>query len=119
SPALFDTVFADAQTYLEQLFNFVAEQAKKPLWQRTPVDFERDQSQPARLAKALFPLSSLIEDGYSPLLARVRLLACHAAIREFRWEEDKLPPGLDAFNLGETAIDPYTGHSLEYRPAGK
>src|SRR5205823_2092881 len=98
SPALFDTVFADAQKYLEQLFDFAAEQARKPYWQRTPIDLERDQSQPARLAKALFPVRALVEDSYTPLLARVRLLACHGAVRRFRWEEDKLPPGLDALN---------------------
>src|SRR5947208_16466930 len=65
SPALFDTVYGDAQKYLDQLFDFAGEQAKKPLWQRTPIDLERDQSQPARVAKALFPLGTLIEDGYA------------------------------------------------------
>jgi hypothetical protein len=119
SPTLFDTVFADAQKYLDQLFDFAGEQAKKPLWQRTPIDLERDQSQPARVAKALFPLGMLIEDGYAPLLAQVRLLACHGAVRQFHWEEDKLPPNLEALNLGDAAIDPYTGELFPYGPSGR
>src|SRR5262249_963050 len=99
SPEAFDALFEDAEKYRGRLFDAAGEQTKMPAWERPPVDLHRDQDAAARFAGELFPLDQLVEDRYSPLLARVRLLFCHAAIRQFRWEEDKLPPNLALLDL--------------------
>ena len=46
----------------------------------------------------------------------MRLLACHAAILRYRWEYERVPPNLEALNLGDLALDPFTGQLLSYEP---
>jgi hypothetical protein len=50
--------------------------------------------------------------------AMAQLLACHAAIRRYRWEHDRLPRDIQTLQLGDTATDPFTGKLLEYEPSG-
>jgi hypothetical protein len=66
----------------------------------------------------LLPSTSAVNDGYAKDHARLRLLACHAAILRYRWEQDRLPPDLASLRLGELAIDPFTGQLLEYHQTG-
>ncbi|MFN3648681.1 MAG: hypothetical protein ACK47B_03790 [Armatimonadota bacterium] len=47
-----------------------------------------------------------------------RLLLVHLAILRYRWEHDRLPSSLAELNLGELAIDPFSGLPLEYEPLG-
>ena len=51
--------------------------------------------------------------------ARLRLLAIHAAILRYRWERDQVPASLADLNLGDLAIDPFTGQPLTYEPLGR
>jgi hypothetical protein len=48
--------------------------------------------------------------------ARARMVGCHAAIRDYRWEHDSLPNSLDELKLGKMAVDPFTGESFIYKP---
>jgi hypothetical protein len=50
-------------------------------------------------------------------LAVARLLGCHAAIRRFRWENQRLPISLEELELGELALDPFTEQEFAYKVA--
>jgi hypothetical protein len=60
-----------------------------------------------------------VSQGYTREQAQVRLLACHAAVRRYRWEHDRLPSSLTDLTLGDLAIDPFTGQPLKYMVRGK
>lgn len=50
---------------------------------------------------------------------RLQLLAVHAAIRRFRWENDRLPKSLDEMKIAlRLATDPFTAKPLLYKPDG-
>ena len=42
----------------------------------------------------------------------------HAAVRSYRWEYGRLPPDLNAVNVGELARDLFTGELLQYEVSG-
>ena len=48
-----------------------------------------------------------------------QLLYCHAAIRKFKWEWEKLPESLEALKLAEWAFDPYTRQPFRYEKKGE
>lgn len=43
-----------------------------------------------------------------------QLLFCHAAIRKYRWEWEKLPDSLEALKLADWSLDPYTRQPFRY-----
>jgi hypothetical protein len=43
-----------------------------------------------------------------------QLLYCHAAIRKYKWEWEKLPESLEALKLADWALDPYTRQPFRY-----
>ncbi len=48
-----------------------------------------------------------------------KLLATHAAVIKFRWENGKLPVTLEELKLGDIAVDPYTDALLLYKVTGR
>ena len=64
---------------------------------------EADGTLAGRFASWMTPAMGKIGDAYAREQARVRVLACHAAILRYRWEHDRLPPSLDVLKLGELA----------------
>jgi hypothetical protein len=108
-----------AEQQLDQMFIRMLTEWKKPAWQRSPVE-PRDNNGPGGIliSQAVAPLTQ-VSHSYTREQAQMRLLACHAAVRRFRWEHDRLPSGLVELNLGDRAIDPFTGQPLKYTLRGK
>jgi hypothetical protein len=57
--------------------------------------------------------------GFTANRTELQLFGVHAAIRRFRWEQDRLPEGLEELRLGDLATDPFTGKGLLYRRTGR
>ena len=71
------------------------------------------------LSDASLPNSLQIVERFTTDRLNVQLLATHAAIRKFKWEQEKLPDSLDTLRLGELAMDPYTKQPLRYENKGE
>jgi hypothetical protein len=113
TPAVLDALFVDAGKRADEQFSLALKELEKLPWERAPVRVgETDLA--SRIAAAVTPQYHLADERYTSAATRIRLLACHCAIRRYRWEYDRLPPSLDVLNLGELAIDPFTGHPLTY-----
>jgi hypothetical protein len=65
------------------------------------------------------PTFTGVGTAYAREQARVRLLACHAAVLRYRWEHNQVPRTLAELRLGELATDPFTGQPLEYEGTGR
>jgi hypothetical protein len=61
----------------------------------------------------IMPLGRVME-RYVIDRAKIQMLAVHAAIRRFRWENNRMPGSLQELNLGDRALDPFTGAPLIY-----
>ena len=62
------------------------------------------------------PVLDQMLEARGKLQARARMVGCHAAIRNYRWEHDSLPATLDVLRLGDMAMDPFTGEAFQYKP---
>jgi hypothetical protein len=106
--------YAQVQTLFDQLFHHQRAEARKPTWERSNplleipgiAAFESTRDMADILTGYL-----LVHDA-SP--GRLRLLACHALIRRFVWERNRLPASLAEVAPGNLAIDPFTGTALRY-----
>jgi hypothetical protein len=103
-----------AEQQLERVFTRMLVEAKKPAWQRSPVEAPDDNGPAGVLISQVVAPLTQVSNSYSREQAQIRLLACHAAIRRSRWEHDRLPASLAEPNLGELTIDPFTGQPLQY-----
>jgi hypothetical protein len=108
------------QTALDQQYDRVIAEWRKPAWQRSLAAPPGEGGLVADLVSAIAPVPMLsqVSDKYTQVQAEIRLLACHAAILRYKWEQDRLPAGLAALNLEELTIDPFTGRPLQYEPRG-
>jgi hypothetical protein len=117
TPEAVDALFIDVGKRMDDHFAQVLKEMEKLPWERKPLSL--DESDPAgKLAGALTPAYHHVDEAYTRAAARVRLLACHCVIHRYRWEYDRLPPSLVALNLGELALDPFTGQPLQYAVHG-
>jgi hypothetical protein len=123
TPEQFEAMARDGLRLLDRTHEQVARELQKPYWER---DFERlEREFPAEpgplgtLIRMLVPTFGTVSNAYARETASVRLLGCHAAIRRYRWEHGRLPATLPELNLGEMAIDPFTGQPLHYRITGR
>jgi hypothetical protein len=103
-------------TALDRWYDRVLAEWRKPAWQRSLPAPPGDGGLAEGLVSAIAPgaMLSQVSDKYTQVQAEIRLLACHAAVLRYRWENDRLPASLAALNLEELTIDPFTGRPLQY-----
>ena len=73
------------------------------------------------MADAISMTPSSVSDRYTQIVAQMHLLAIHAAIRKYRWENDRLPKALEELKPERDnglIADPFTGELLVYKPNG-
>jgi hypothetical protein len=112
-------LFDQVEERLDRLHQQALERARKPIWQREPLEMPVGDSLPDRLAALLIPAVANLDQAFGREEASIRLLAVHALIRRYRWEYDRLPPSLEPLNLGQLALDPFTGKPLTYEVKGR
>lgn len=95
--------------------NEAIEELKKPFHQRN-----RDHEDAAK--KIRHPLNAILLPVYTQAsereayeVAMMRLVGCTAAIRLHKLRTGKYPQSLEALNLGEMSIDPYSGKPFVYK----
>ena len=115
APAAAGPVFDDAAAKLDGIYDRVIAEIKKPAWQRQDIHESDDASPSGILVGVFMPSLGLASDRFVQDQAQVQLLGVHAAIRRYRWEHDSLPNSLAELKLGELAIDPFNGLTLEYK----
>ncbi len=87
-------------------------ESRKPAWQRSDKEpFEPRHMLSAILIPALVPF--LQREAVE--LAQIRLMGCVAAIRLYKSRTGRYPDQLSALNLGEMAIDPFSGKPFVYK----
>ena len=118
NPAAVDQLYSDAVKYLNRYYEKLFEELRRPVTQRTYPKIDDDGSLASRLADQLIPAMTGVGNAYAKDQAKVRVLACHAAVLRYRWEHNRVPKSLDELNLGELALDPFTRMPLEYQPLG-
>lgn len=99
---------------LEEFQNFydaLFAELEKPFWARTPLQ-----------AAPRYWLSNITIPGLDQTILRemtevatVRLLGCAAAVKRWRQQHGAYPPSLEALQLGDLMIDPFTGKPFVYR----
>ena len=100
---------------VEEHFDYLISELKKPMWQRKIGEIKHDNSLGGKLAELITPVTSRVNDRFAQDQAMVQLLGVHAAIRKYRWENDKLPNSLEEMKLGDLAVDPFNGKLLSYK----
>lgn len=89
------------------------EELKKPHHER---DEKVLDAEPRQLLNAiLYPVFARISHKEAQEIAVLRLVGCAAAIRLYKQRTGKYPASLDALQLGEMIIDPFTGKPFRYR----
>jgi phage FluMu protein gp41 len=110
---------------LDHLYTAFLADLNEPSWERLqaqaqPLEVKKDAPPADRMAASLFeiarPALEQMLEARGKQQARARMVGCHAAIRNYRWEHDSLPATLDALRLGDMATDPFTGVAFQYKP---
>lgn len=84
-------------------------------WQK-PVIHQRRVPQPRhRIAALLLPELSVLPRRTAYTEARIRLLACSAAVRAYRLRHDTYPTTLQEAGVADLARDPFTGKQFVYK----
>jgi hypothetical protein len=81
--------------------------------QRTAEDIERETRHP--LNQILLPVFAQASDKEASEVAIMRLVGCAAAIRLHKLRTGKYPASLEALQLGEMIIDPFSGKPFVYK----
>ncbi len=81
--------------------------------QRTAEDIERETRHP--LNQILLPVFAPASDKEAGEVAMMRLVGCTAAIRLHKQRTGKYPASLEALQLGEMSIDPFSGKPFVYQ----
>ena len=117
-PAARDAFASELSVRVNRLVDGQIEQVRFP--QRTPLPPAPPALQtPAdRFARMLLGFQDGLPAGFTANRTELQLFGVHAAIRRFRWEQDRLPEGLEELRLGDLATDPFTGKGLLYRRTG-
>jgi len=89
------------------------EELKKPYHQR---DEKVLDAEPRQLLNViLYPVIVRTSHKEAGEIAILRLVGCAAAVRLYKQRTGKYPASLDALQLGEMIIDPFTGEPFRYR----
>lgn len=118
TPEGIDQLFAGVIKSYDSQMERVAAELQKPSWQRRKIDPDTPTDPASYLTSMLMPAYFQVDQSYQKEAARVQLLACHAAIRAYKWEHDRLPSSLDELRLGQLATDPFTGITFVYQVKG-
>ena len=117
TPETLNSLSTQTSKEMHGYYSRAVEELRKPAWLRNRSLLRPDTTGSlAWLTNQMMAPLDRIGDAYTREQSQVRLLACHAAILRYRWEKNALPPNLAALNLGDLAIDPFTGQPLQYRP---
>lgn len=108
-----------AQKLLDEFYQRILAESSKPAWQRSWPALSPTGDLAERLAAQVVFSPQQMGDRYTAAEAMVCLLAVHAAILRYRWEEDRLPATLALLNLGDLAVDLFTGQPLQYHVTGR
>jgi hypothetical protein len=81
--------------------------------QRTAEDIERETRHP--LNQILLPVFAQASDKEASEVAIMRLVGCTAAIRLHKLRTGNYPASLEALQLGEMIIDPFSGKPFVYK----
>lgn len=100
--------------YHRYMNEFVAE-LKKPFHQRNRIHADIGKKMLHPLNAILLPVFSQTSDKEAYEVAMMRLVGCTAAIRLHKLRTGKYPQSLEALNLGEMSIDPYSGKLFVYK----
>ncbi len=117
-PAAIDRLVAEARVRIDDYYQRVARELKRPPWERAFPALAPGNDLASRLANMLIPSYENVDVAYTREMARMRLLACEVAIRRYRWEHNRLPAELSVLRLGDLTVDPFTGRPLEYAANG-
>jgi hypothetical protein len=104
--------------YVRDLHDAWAREARKPRWLRVfpglPAPVDNDITR-----EAMSGLRTCwdVPDKCDRSDACLKLIAVHAAIRQYRHEHHALPNSLQDLGLGDLITDPFTGNPLTYRPS--
>jgi hypothetical protein len=84
---------------------------KRPM--RTEADIEKETRNP--LNKTLLPVFAKVSEKEASEVAVMRLIGCTAAIRLHKLRTGNYPASLQALQLGEMIIDPFSGKPFVYK----
>jgi hypothetical protein len=112
-------ILEQAQKLLDEHYQRILAECQKPAWQRSWQELPTTGTLAAQLASQVSISPQQVSDKYTAVDAMVRVLAVHSAILGYRWEEDRLPASLALLNLGDLAVDPFTGQPLKYEVTGR
>ncbi len=102
------------ETQLTKAYQQVVQLQRQPYWEREELALPEGTAQASVLAGVLRPVFQQVSDKPVRRLAQARMLGCHAAIRQYRWENRHLPTTLNELKIGDMAIDPFTGKEFRY-----
>ena len=113
-------LFAKMEKSLGEFYDQLGTEVRKPAWQRGPLPTPKmaDDDPGAAIVGLLVPALQQAMDRHTQEVAMVQLLACHAAVRRYRWEHDRLPPSLPELEIGDLILDPFTGTPFKFEPQG-
>lgn len=117
-----NALFESIEKRLGSLYAQAFDDLKKPCWEwkhiEVPLIREKEDANPEETAAAivaqLIPTFNRTRDAYIREAAQIQLLACHAAVLHYRWEQHRLPASLDELGLASVSTDPFTGKPLHY-----
>lgn len=113
-PTEVNTLVDQATTLANAEFEATITNLNLPFWQRKPVVHNSRASMPARLVSVFTADYDRVLERYDTERAKIHLLAVHAAIHRFRWENNRLPRTIGELQMNELTQDPYTGKPLVY-----
>lgn len=124
--AEWQAMLARTEARLDRMYAEYEANLKLPVWELLHSIETRKAPAPTtaeeRFADALIgpirPLLDTFIERRAAQLARAHALGVNAAIYAYRWEHNHLPDSLAALNLGEMALDPFTGQPFLYTATG-
>lgn len=132
-PVRLEQVVSAAESRVNTFYDALIAAQRLPPYQRPEVAqlaAGEAQTIPANVEAANARLSGALVDMFLPVVpgavdrfdqvrVQLQLLGVHAAVRRFRWENDRLPESLSDLRLSAAlATDPYTGAPLLYERTG-
>ncbi len=105
---------------IDQIFTKATQEMQAPIYKRgAPEKFNTSKDIVGNIeglmASAVTPQIQKMEVDYVKRQAYAHLLGCHAAIRQFKWENNRLPNSISELKVDELARDPFSGNPLVYK----